>query len=746
MDATEAAPGLLRRGAAYAFFLGVSVAIPYYGHDLRSMDFHAPFNYGGDAQLILPFIKGTVENGTHWRIERLGAPGVCETYDFPVIDHLHLAILRLLSWVWPDTIVVYNVYYYLTYPLTLFTAMLTLRRFGLSFAAAGVGGLLYAFLPYHYLREGHYFLTAYYVAPLTLTIALGLCRGRLPFFRLEADGRYRLALWSRDALEATLVAIATVSAGAYYGFFGCAFLAAATLYGWAAHRNWRVAVSGGLVTAIAAAAGFANHAPTILYQRENGRNSAPHTRHAFESEMHGFKLTQLVLPVILHRVPAVNQLRQSYDDPWRAYEFENRTTTLGLVGTTGLVIVFAALFFPGRRAWPIGPLAALTLVGFLLGTMGGVGSLIGFLINPQIRSCNRVIVYVAFLVLFAVVWAVDRGFDLAPRAWLRWFRWPVLLAVAAGGLYDQLNIMWFTPWTPEIRERTRKHFYQEAEFYGRVEQTVPHGMVFMLPFVEYPEASPKVNGVLQHDPAAAYIHTKTVRWSYGAMKGREIDQWQREVVLAPTPEMLRRVVFRGFDALVLDRRGYKPETGTALLAAIAAEVGPSATRFEDETGTHVFVDLRGFRDKVRAELGDRYEAEARRDAEAVRALWLHGFYLDGVYGPGLEWKLRWVCPKAEIVFVNPTDRPRTMQLSMRFLSDLDEPFDLKIDGGSLLSGVYTMKKGAPAVTPAIVVPPGRHTVRLHYRAPRSFKPTDPRWAAVRVADFTMTELPAPPSP
>ena len=45
-------------------------------------DLSIPFFYNIDALLILPFVKETVETGTHWQTQRLGAPGIQELYDF----------------------------------------------------------------------------------------------------------------------------------------------------------------------------------------------------------------------------------------------------------------------------------------------------------------------------------------------------------------------------------------------------------------------------------------------------------------------------------------------------------------------------------------------------------------------------------------------------------------------------------------------------------------------------------------
>ena len=167
--------------------------------------------------------------------------GIQELHDFPIVDHLHFAALWLLGQAWPNPFAVYNLYYLLTYPLTVLTTMAVLRHFGLSIPAAGTGGLLYAFLPYHYLRGvGHYFLAAYYIIPLTLLVALWLCHGRLPFFRKQPEGGYRFKPWSADALIAALIGVLTASAVRVLRFLRLrALLVMAGCYGWVATKSWR---------------------------------------------------------------------------------------------------------------------------------------------------------------------------------------------------------------------------------------------------------------------------------------------------------------------------------------------------------------------------------------------------------------------------------------------------------------------------------------------------------------------------
>ena len=54
-----------------------------------------------------------------------------------------------------------------------------------------------------------------------------------------------------------------------------------------------------------------------------------------------------------------------------------------------------------------------------------------------------------------------------------------------------------------------------------------------------------------------YLHSNKLCWSYGAIKGRSADQWQKEFVKKPLEEMVNALIFIGFNGIYIDRYGYK---------------------------------------------------------------------------------------------------------------------------------------------------------------------------------------------
>jgi hypothetical protein len=713
--------------AWYAAVAAVALALPLVGYrfDLISLD--APLLYDEDALLILPMVKATIERGSHWRTEQLGAPGVQEMHDFPVIDHLHFAGIWLLGRVVPDAVVVFNVYYLLTYPLAALTAMAVLRHFGLSFFAAAVGGILYAMLPYHFYRgQCHYFLSAYFFVPVTAMVILWVMQGRLPGFPV-ANGERKLKLWHRDAGIAVLICGVTSAAGAYYAFFAAMLMLCAGLYGWVALRTWKAAASAFALVGVIFAAGVLNHAPTFFYQAKYGKHTAPTERYSEEAELYGLKLTQLLMPIDDHRLKVFSEMKTSYNSLDRPVQAYTERYSLGLVGACGVVLLLARVVLPVRRVSPYTELAAVTAFAFVVATVGGFGAIFNHVVSPQVRCYNRIAVYVAFFALYAVLFALDQLF----KKWhgrigtvgttLLW------VALAVGGVLDQTPFHWAAPVLAKTitdqqdRFRIDRGFFQEIEETLREDGAAP--MVFQLPYVRWPE-SPPTRNLAAYDHARGYVHTATLRWSYGCMKGREVDEWYRSVAILPVEQLLEHVVAAGFDGLFLDKRGYAPAKAAQLEQQIGRVLG-DVTKVVHPHKDQVFFDLRKHRSWLRNHYGPGWEALRERELNRVRILWLDGF--TSFKELGYEWQHRWCKPKGLAVFVNPTDEPKAFQTQFLIRTMTELPGTLHVRGGDLWTEDLEIDPNTPPLTRTFVVPPGRHKVHFSFDVPASYVPHDSRW-------------------
>jgi hypothetical protein len=733
-----AAPRLWVRVAWYAGAIALACVLVYFGLRLDLLDLRAPLAYDGDVLLIMPMVKGTLEYGTHWRNERLGYPGIYQLYDFPVIDHLHFAIIWLLGLVVSDWVLVFNGYHLLTYPLTALTAMYAFRWLGLTLPMAAAGGILYAFLPYHYMRgEAHYFLAAYWVVPLSWLPALAICRGALPFFRRESDGTYRAAVFRWRALGQVVLAAATASAGAYYAFFACAIYAAAGVIGWVSHRTGKAAVSAGVLIALVTGFGILNHLPTIEYSLRNGRNAVTE-RLPGEAEVYGLKLAHLLLPVDAHNLTFLSRVKSRYNSFERPLQNENTCATLGAAGSVGLVILLAALVLPNRRVWPYGPVGVLAAFIILFATIGGLASLFNLMVFDQIRCTNRISIYLAFICLYAALLPLDR-FLVTRTGWARRVRYPAVAALIALGVIDQTPTAWFTPEVAKYPLASAERFGADRRYFARIEEAMaPGSKVFTIPYVPFPE-EPALHGMFLYEHIRGYLLTDTLVWSYGAMKNREDDAWHDSVAHDARDRLLQRVVARGFDGLLVDKRGFASrEDGDAFIRDIRRVVQVDLPIVEHEDGLQAFLDLRPYRDRLRAQDPARFDQWAREEREWVALTWINGFQSGEPYG--LRNRKRWTKPTATAMIVNPSDRTRRFRLSATFsVESTDGPFRIQIDGGGITQGGvpwsddFVVAKRPDDADPAVRegtvrqeylldVPPGRHAVKFRCRVPRRYMP------------------------
>jgi phosphoglycerol transferase len=191
--------------------------------------------------------------------------------------------------------------------------------------------------------------------------------------------------------------------------------------------------------------------------------------------------------------------------------------------------------------------AQLNLALLALGTMGGIGSVLAFGLSPTVRSYNRVSVFLAFLALLAVAFVADRLTRRLVRSRLHAVIFAVALAIGVLGVLDQTTSIG----TPR-HAQNEATYVSDEEFAKGIEQHAgADAMIFELPYVAFPEGA----SAAPYELCRPYLHSSTLRWSFGAAKGREGDEVIRGVAAAMAhPELflqcLRKV---GYSGVYLDR-------------------------------------------------------------------------------------------------------------------------------------------------------------------------------------------------
>ncbi len=162
-------------------------------------------------------------------------------------------------------------------------------------------------------------------------------------------------------------------------------------------------------------------------------------------------------------------------------------------------------------------LAALTLAAVLVGTTGGLSTLLA-VVWPQIRAWNRLSIFIAFFALLAVGLLLE---SLRPRLPALGFG-ALLAGLLVLGALDQTSPFFIPPHAGLAAD-----YRADQSWYRSVEGQLPEGAsVVQLPHEPFPE--PPLGPRPIYEPAKAYLHTSDLRWSWGAMRGRP-DDWSAPV-------------------------------------------------------------------------------------------------------------------------------------------------------------------------------------------------------------------------
>jgi phosphoglycerol transferase len=706
-----------RNAAGYVATAALAIAVMIGGLKLWHADLRVPFLYLGDNLLNQLFIQGTLENGWYLENPRLGVPGHQSLHDFPLVETLHFGIIKLLGCLSHDSGLVLNLFSLLPFPLIALSAYFVLRRFHLARLLALVASVLYACLPYHLVRcKGHIFLSAYYLLPLMTLVLLKMYLGRLPFVRVDDQGVTRWRFFTLESIGAVLVCALTGIAGAYYAFFSCYLLLGVGFK--AAFRERKGAplfVSMLLVAVVCAGVGTAL-APSLLYNAKHGKNFAVANRNPVESDVYGLNVAEMLMPVANHRVSLLRRIHNRYMAPPRQATGESWSVPLGSLAALGFVWLVG--LFLWRRRHRVDRvddgLAFLAVIAVLLGTVGGVGTLFNAYISAMIRCYNRLTVFIAFFALFGLFFALQR---LVGRYVRSRRSFAVYAAGALGllvvGAYDQCA-PWYVPAYAMMKERHSS----DVEFGKRMEAVLPEGaMIYQMPYVPFPE-HPSVHALTDYDLLRPYFHTRTLRFSYGGMKGREASCWQETLAQRPLAEVVRVLAHAGFSGIYLDRAGFADQ-GAAVEKQLRALLGvePLVSPSERQTLFDLTTYAMGLRQR-----SSEAEWEFHREAALypVTLTWVDFGPPETANGIGI---MRRCGPQGELHLSNPLERPREAVLKVDCSGWTKTPVHLVI--GGLVSREVALTAAEQPLELKLRIPPGDHVIRFTCDGPYAPPSVDP---------------------
>ena len=703
----------IKRASQYLTAAVLCVLILFVFYKLWRADLRVPFQYNGDALLHAMFIRGMIDNGWYWQNPSIGAPNGLQMYDFPAVDNAGAVVLWLISLFTHDAFRVLNIFYLLTFPLVTISALYVLRRFNVPYLIALCCSLLYAFLPYHFMRnESHLFLSAYYLIPLAAMVVLWVAGAEL--------------VWrSQKFVLSAVICVIVGSSGIYYPFFTCyLLLIAGTLAALKLHKLRPLAMALVLVV-ITSATVLINLSPSLIYIYRHGDEKVVQ-RGPAEAEFYGLKISALLLPITGHRIKLFDRAKRFHNS--QTLLTENDTATLGIFGSIGFLGLLVQLLrrrdlIESTKPELLHHLSVLNILAVLLGTVGGFGFLFAVLISSSIRSYTRISTFIAFFSLLAIAVALEWIHQRTRIAF-----YVLLVVVLAGGILDQTTRAYVPYYSG-----TKADFLSDEDFIKRVEASVaPRAMIFQLPYVPFPE-HPKVHAMVDYDHFRAYLHSRNLRWSYGTIKNRDDDLAQQRVASLPAEEFVNALAFAGFSGVYLDRHGY--EDGGAAKEAELANVLRSQPLLSSN-GRLLFFNLGDYARALRERYSEsEWQAKQEFSFHPLLLEWKGGF--SGLESDrGMNW--RWSSTEGELILRNTSTRERKIRIEMSFATGHEQLDDLIISG--LVSDQLKISTHPTPYLKELIVPPGDSVIKFRSTAPRVNAPRDPRVLIFRIENFKLTEL------
>lgn len=564
---------------AVVLMLTVMSVLVYILMDMKNFDLAYPMSYdGGDGMSYLANAVMLTEGSTVVETDRLGAPYGYTGYDFYAssfhgFDNM---LLKIIVEITNEPTFAVNILFLLLFPMISLSSYFVLRQMRVKQWVAVGGALTYAFMPYLFMRGmNHFVLASYYFVPVSILYCVWIYQD--DNFMCFNKGFFRN--W-KNWFAIILSACIANNGIAYYAFFTCFFLVVTGLVKALKEKKLRYFGKACSLIGFVVLFMLISLIPTLNYILKNGVNDEGVVRTIDGVETYSLKIAQLFMPLNSHGNSHLEGIINEYNEAMPLVN-ENYMSYLGVMGCIGFLILLVVLFLknmgddkPFKVQLEI--LSLLNIAGILLATIGGFGSLFGLLVTAMIRCYNRISIFIAFIAIAAVcillsvlcdrIWSIEKygaavrnciygGFAAVVSLvmlWGIWFQYP-------GLMYDYLGF--------------KEYFISDKEFIESIEARLPDGaMIYQLPYHEYPEGG-SVNDMNDYDLWVGYIHSKSLRWSYGGVVGREADNWLRTIDNSDIPDMLKKIKEKGFQGIYIDRRAYEDDELYELESELEKELG-----------------------------------------------------------------------------------------------------------------------------------------------------------------------------
>ena len=565
--------------ASFLLMILIILGMMYHLMDLGDMKLNIPMQYlGGDDMGVIVNAKMMVEQGWNMTSDRLGAPYSVQYYDFTssMMHNAGLVIMKIFALITRDAAATMNLSYLSIFFIAGIISYFVMRNLKVNCWVNALASSVFALSPYMLYRNiGHIVLTECYFVPLSILLCLWI------YERDDVLVPDKNFFKRKINYVALLFTFLIANNGiAYYPFFTCFIFMVTAVSKLVKTGKIKEGLRGVIATVMVCFFVVLSILPGKIYTMTHGTNAAAIDRAGFEqAELYGMKISQLFMPVNGHGI------YDKYIDIYNENAFlvnENSTAYLGIIGMIGFIILMICLFTKKDSALNkrLGYLSELNITMVLMGTIGGIGAMFSFFISPMLRGYNRISIFIEYACILAVALLADKLANVLKARINNKKEKKVKYNILLYGMTVVFGcICVFSIWegcpalvTPAY-DTIEAEYTSDKEFVEAIEdELAPGSMIYQLPYHKYPEDGP-VNDMADYHLYIGYLHSNTMKWSYGSIKGRQEDEWNESVSEMKYEDMVSYLKEQGFAGIYVERRAYTEEELTELENTLEAITG-----------------------------------------------------------------------------------------------------------------------------------------------------------------------------
>ncbi len=504
-----------------------------------------------------------------WKGSRdLGAPYDANWNDWPLVEELQIVFFSLLA-------KVFGLFAGLNLATVLGNLLAAITFYGVarfsdcSTVSAFVAALAFGLAPFIFAQSPFHLTTEYiWHVPLFLPVwRWASCEpGTTP-----RSPRFWFAVG---------VGFLTGLQSPYYTNILCQLTLLGAIILFCHNRSWPAFKSSLAVIGAAACAFALMNFDTWTYRAVHGPNTGALVREYKWLEIYGLKIVDMVIPPVTHHSHMLADFAAAHR---AAAPLQDEGSYLGFVGLAALaLLVGTAIANVVRRRADSIPMEAWQVLWIVLFfSTGGFNAILGSLGFTLFRTgCRYSVVILAIALMYAAQRLTALQRETAshkPSGSLPLAAYAAAAALCCVILWDQVPRAPTATATAAIARQVEA----DREFVAAMEAALPdRAMVFQLPIMEFPEAP--VPGVPPYDHFRPYLYSKNLRYSFGSMKGRPREDWQKELGKMAFKDAVAEMKNKGFAAIYINRNGF-PDRGKALEDSLL-EMGYTKPPLRNATG------------------------------------------------------------------------------------------------------------------------------------------------------------------